>query len=93
MNASVTNPPPAPWAEARHGWLLGSERFLERVRSKSPTTRPPHGGLRREERLLRGLDLERLIEAVCKTYHVDRASSPRHTVTRPSRIGLFSQAP
>ena len=27
---------------------------------------------RREERLLRGLDLERLIEAVCKKYDVER---------------------
>ena len=24
-----------PWAEARHGWLLGSERFLDRLRSAS----------------------------------------------------------
>ena len=30
--AGLTTPPASPWAEARHGWLLGSERFLDRLR-------------------------------------------------------------
>ncbi len=88
VNAGVTNPPPAPWTEARHGWLLGSERFLERVRQQVAHDKPPHGGLRREERLLRGLDLERLIEAVCKTYHVDRGELAARGTRSPARAAL-----
>ena len=33
--AGLTTPPAPPWAEARHGWLLGSERFLDRLRHAS----------------------------------------------------------
>jgi len=44
------------------------ERLAQQVAQKNP----PHSDLRREERLLRGLDLERLIEAVCKEYHIQR---------------------
>ena len=33
--AGLTTPPAPPWAEARHGWLLGSERFLDRLASAS----------------------------------------------------------
>ena len=39
--AGLTTPPAPPWAEARHGWLLGSERFLDRflprARDQAPT--------------------------------------------------------
>src|SRR5208283_2094018 len=51
---------------------LGSERFLERLAQQVAQKNPSHSDLRREERLLRGLDLERLIEAVCKEYNVER---------------------
>ena len=59
-----------PWAEARHGWLLGSERFLDCLRQRPGDQ--AHRDLRRERRLLRGLDLARVIEAVCSRYGVDR---------------------
>ena len=71
VSAGLATPPPPPWAEARHGWLLGSERFLDRLR-RQLGDRPDHD-LRREERLLRGLDLDPVIEAVCSRYGVDRA--------------------
>ncbi len=74
VSAGLITPPPAPWAEARHGWLLGSERFLERLAQQVAQKNPSHSDLRREERLLRGLDLERLIEAVCKEYNVERGA-------------------
>ena len=63
VSAGLANPPPSPWAEARHGWLLGSERFLDRLRQQLGNQSGRE--LRREERLLRGLDLGRVIEAVC----------------------------
>ena len=47
-------------------WNLGKVDGPQRQKN------PSHSDLRREERLLRGLDLERLIEAVCKEYNVER---------------------
>jgi hypothetical protein len=81
VSAGLTTPPPAPWAQARHGWLLGSERFLEHLAQQVAQKNPSHSDLRREERLMRGLDLERLIEAVCKEYNVERGE----LATRGSR--------
>ena len=68
--AGLTTRPAPPWAEARHGWLLGSERFLDRLRQRLGDQ--AHRDLRRERRLLRGLGLARVIEAVCSRYGVDR---------------------
>jgi len=68
--AGLTTRPAPPWAEARHGWLLGSERFLDRLRQRLGDQ--AHRDLRRERRLLRGSGLARVIEAVCSRYGVDR---------------------
>ena len=32
MTAGIADPPAAPWQEARHNWILGSERFVDRLR-------------------------------------------------------------
>ena len=88
MSAGLTDPPPAPWAEARHGWLLGSERFLERLRQRIGREAQPHRDLRREERLLRGLDLDRVIEAVCRRYGVNRDELAARGCQIPARAAL-----
>lgn len=88
VSAGLTTPPPAPWAEARHGWLLGSERFLERLRQHVAQETQTHGDLPREERLLRGLDLDRVIEAVCKQYGVDRGQLAARGSRSPARAAL-----
>ena len=75
-----------PWAEARHGWLLGSERFLDRLRQR--LSDQTHGDLRRERRLLRGLDLARVIEAVCSRYGVDRGQLAARGSRSPARAAL-----
>ena len=85
--AGLTTPPAPPWAEARHGWLLGSERFLDRLRQRLGDQ--THRDLRRERRLLRGLDLARVIEAVCSRYGVNRGqlaarSAPARRPALPS---------
>ena len=62
LAAGSTTPPAPPWAEARHGWLLGGAiPGSSRQRLGDQT----HRDLRRERRLFRGLDLARVIEAVC----------------------------
>jgi hypothetical protein len=88
VSAGLADPPPAPWAEARHGWLLGSERFLQRLRQHVAREHPTHGDLRREERLLRGLDLDRVIEAVCQRYGVGREQLAARGSRSPARAAL-----
>jgi len=88
LQAGVNCPPAAPWAEARHGWVLGSERFLERVRERLREQPPSHRDLRREERLLHGLDLGRVIEAVCRLYGVDAGELAARGSRSPARAAL-----
>ena len=84
--AGLTTPPAPPWAEARHGWLLGSERFLDRLRQRLGDQ--THRDLRRERRLFRGLDLARVIEAVCSRYGVDRGQLAARGSRSPARAAL-----
>ena len=84
--AGLTTPPAPPWAEARHGWLLGSERFLDRLRQRLGDQ--THRDLRRERRLLRGLDLALVIEAVCSRYGVDRGQLAARGSRSPARAAL-----
>ena len=85
LGPGLTTPPAPPWAEARHGWLLGSERFLDRLYRLGDQT---HRELRREQRLLRGLDLARVIEAVCSRYGVDRDRLASRGSRSPARAAL-----
>ena len=32
VEAGISEPPQAPWTQARHNWILGSERFVDRLR-------------------------------------------------------------
>jgi hypothetical protein len=48
----------------------------------------PHRDLRREERLLRGVDLRRVVEAVCRHYGVDRALLAARGHTEATRAEL-----
>ena len=86
MAAGLTTPPAPPWAEARHGWLLGSERFLDRLRQRLGDQ--AHRDLRRERRLLRGLYLARVIEAVCSRYGVARGQLASRGSRSPARSAL-----
>ena len=47
-----------------------------------------HRDLRRERRLLRGLDLARVIEAVCSRYGVDRGQLAARGSRSPARAAL-----
>jgi hypothetical protein len=84
--AGVVAPPGPPWSEAKHGWIHGGERFVERLRGQ--VRGQPHRDLRREERLLRGVDLRRVVESVCRHYGVDRALLAARGSRAPARAAL-----
>ncbi len=86
LAAEVTTPPAPPWADARHGWIIGGERFVERLREQLPIRQ--HRDLRRDERLLRGVDLERVIDLVCQHFGVDRAHLATRGNSSPARAAL-----
>ena len=77
VEAGLTDPPPSPFREAFGGWILGSERFLARLRSLAGpiASNPPLA----EARQLAGLDPKRIFAAVADFYGLDGASlSRRH---------------
>jgi hypothetical protein len=65
VSAGLAEPPESPWRDAYQGWVLGSGPFVDRVRARV------RGQLRREQRresrLIEGVPLERVCEAVCST--------------------------
>jgi putative transposase len=72
VEEGVKSPPPSPSREAVGGWVLGSERFLARLRELAGplTSDPPLPGAG----LLRGgRDPEAILEAVCRHYGIDRS--------------------
>lgn len=71
VEAGLADPPPSPFREAFGGWILGSERFVARLRSQAGpvVSNPPLA----EARQLAGLDSKRIFAAVADFYGVDRA--------------------
>src|SRR5208282_5907533 len=84
VEAGLANPPAAPFREAFGGWILGSERFVARLRSLAGPilSNPPAP----EARQLAGLDPKRILAAVADFYGLKSASlSRRHDphIARP----------
>jgi putative transposase len=69
VTAGLSEPPESPWKEAYHGWVLGSEAFIDRV--KAMVRGEPRRERRRESRLMVGLPLSRIVEIVCAFYEVE----------------------
>jgi putative transposase len=69
VERGVDDPPTSPFRDAFGGWVLGSERFLARLRSlaSSIQTNPPVA----EARQLAGLDPRRIFAAVRSFYGLD----------------------
>ena len=73
----LADPPPPPFREAFGGWILGSERFVARLRSQAGpiASNPPLA----EARQLAGLDPKRIFAAVADFYGLEATSlSRRH---------------
>jgi len=86
VSAGIVEPLEAPWSRAREGWILGSERFLGRLRSLIGGQH--HADLRREERLLQGVELEQVVDSVCRHYKVGRSELARRGSRDPARAAL-----
>jgi putative transposase len=69
--AGIAEPAESPWKQAYGGWILGSEAFLDRVRSI--VRAEPDRERRRESRLVRCLTLSHVVDVVCDHYEIDRA--------------------
>ncbi|MGA7495284.1 MAG: transposase [Isosphaeraceae bacterium] len=75
VEAGLRNPPPSPFREAFGCWVLGSERFLERLRELAgPVVCDPPTP---EARQLAGRDAEAIFRAVSKHYGLDRSALAR----------------
>jgi putative transposase len=82
VTAGLSEPPESPWAEAHHGWILGSRGFVDRVAAmvRGEPRREP----RRESRLVQGLPLARVCDEVCASYGIDRSELARRGSRHPA---------
>jgi hypothetical protein len=75
VEAGLTKAPGSPFREAFGGWILGSPRFIDELRSRAGpivSNRPAPEAVQ-----LAGLDPERICAAVAEFYGVDRSLLPR----------------
>ena len=86
VTAGLAEPPESPWRDAYQGWVLGSGTFVDRVRAM--VQGQSRRERRRESRLLEGLPLERVCEAVCSSYGIPRAELSRRGSRHPARAAL-----
>jgi putative transposase len=86
VTAGLTVPPPCPWSSAHHGWVLGSTEFVTRL-GQMVRNEPPRE-LHREARLARGVQLEAILEVVCRTYRVESSELSRRGSRHEARAAL-----
>jgi REP element-mobilizing transposase RayT len=86
VTAGLSEPPPSPWSEAHHGWALGGGDFVARlgelVREGPPRER------RREDRQVRGVDVRRVCEVVCRAYQVESSELGRRGSRHEARAAV-----
>jgi len=86
VTAGLAEPPPSPWSDAHHGWVLGSADFVARlaelVRCAPPRER------RRESRLVQGLEFRRVYEVVRRVYQVESRELSRRGSRHEARAAL-----
>ena len=86
VTAELSQPAGSPWSEAYHGWILGSQEFIDRI--KSIVSGQPRRDRRREARRARGLTLSQLSEVVCDEYGVERSELSRRGSRHPARAAM-----
>ena len=86
VTAELSQPPGSPWSEAYHGWILGSQEFIDRI--KSIVSGQPRRDRRREARRVRGLSLSQLSEIVCSEYSIERSELSRRGSRHPARAAM-----
>jgi REP element-mobilizing transposase RayT len=69
VQQGLTSPPENPFAKAAHGWLLGGNDFVDRIRNEM--TSPRFDDEVPRARSLRAIDIESVFTAVTRYYQVD----------------------
>lgn len=75
--SGIKNPPASPFRDAFDGWILGSSRFVSRLRSALDELSGETRSMVPEARRLRGLRPEEILDAVAAYYGVERSSLAR----------------
>lgn len=76
----------SPWTEAYHGWILGSQKFVERI--KKMVNNQPRRDRRREARRVRGLSIARVSEVVCSEYGLEHSELSQRGSRHPARAAM-----
>ena len=86
VTAGVSQPPRSPWSEAYHGWILGSQKFVDRVRAM--VRDQPGRGRRRESRRMLGISIAQVSEVVCAEYGIEPSELARRGSRHPARAAM-----
>ena len=84
--AGLSQPPESPWSEAYHGWILGSQKFVDRVRAI--VKERPRRDRRRESRRVEGLSISRVSEVVCAEYGIELSELGHRGSRHPARAAM-----
>jgi hypothetical protein len=71
-----------------HGWILGSQKFVDRVRALVQVQGQAQREPRREARQARALPISRVSEVVCAEYGIDEAELSRRGSRQPARAAM-----
>jgi len=86
VTAGLSEPVESPWTKAHQGWILGSRKFVDRVGAM--VQGEPGLRRRRASRLVKGVSLSRVCDAVCTLYGVKRSELSRRGNRHPARAAL-----
>jgi putative transposase len=86
VTAGLSQPPESPWADAYHGWIVGSQKFVDRV--KRMVAGVPRRERRREMRRMQLLTLARVSEAVCASYGIEPSELSQRGSRNPARAAM-----
>ena len=83
VEAGVTEPPENPFRDAADGWLLGTQRFVDRMRDRM--NQPSHLDEVPSARRLANLEPETVLDAVADYYGVQKDTFRLRRSGKPSR--------
>jgi putative transposase len=84
--AGLSQSPESPWAKAHHGWILGSQKFFDRV--KAMVNNEPRCNRRRESRRMRALSIAQVSEVVCVEYGIEQSELSQRGSRHPARAAM-----
>ncbi len=86
VEAGLSTPPESPWADAHHGRILGSQKFVARVRAM--VSQEPRRDRRRESRRVQGISIERDSDVVCAEYRIKQLELSQRESRHAARAAM-----